>query len=160
LLLGQGTNFKAEALLGYVCAVGAAVIWALYSVLARRMHVVPTKAVIGFCAASAILAAIAHVLFETTVIPEWQALLAVLALGVGPVGAAFLLWDFGMKRGDPRLLGALAYATPVASTIILGVAGFAPLTLATVAAALLVVTGGLIAASAQLQPDELHRHSR
>jgi drug/metabolite transporter (DMT)-like permease len=42
----------------------------------------------------------------------------VLALGVGPVGAALLLWNFGMKRGDPRLLGALAYATPVVSTII------------------------------------------
>ncbi|MFL5281763.1 MAG: DMT family transporter [Rhodopila sp.] len=149
LLLAQGTNFTAAALLGYLCAVGAAVIWALYSVLARRMRAVPTRAVIGFCAASAILAAVAHILFETTVVPDWQALLAVPALGVGPVGAAFLLWDFGMKQGDPRQLGALAYATPVASTIILGLTGFAPLTFAMVAAALLVVTGGWIAASVQ-----------
>jgi drug/metabolite transporter (DMT)-like permease len=59
------------------------------------------------------------------------------------------LWDFGMKRGDPRLLGALAYATPVASTIILGLAGFAPLSFTTVAAALLVVAGGWVAANAQ-----------
>ena len=49
-----------------------------------------------------------------------------------------------MKQGDPRLLGALAYATPVASTIILGLAGFAPLSPATVVAALLVVAGGWI----------------
>jgi hypothetical protein len=44
------------------------------------------------------------------------------------VGAAFFLWDFGMKRGDPRLLGTLAYATPVASTLLLAMGGFATLT--------------------------------
>jgi drug/metabolite transporter (DMT)-like permease len=149
LLLARGTNFTAGAVLGYSCAIGAALTWAFYSVLARRMRSVPTKAVIGYCAVSAVFAALAHTLFETTVIPDWQALLAILALGIGPVGAAFLLWDFGMKRGDPRLLGALAYATPVASTIILGLAGFAPLSFTTVAAALLVVAGGWVAANAQ-----------
>jgi drug/metabolite transporter (DMT)-like permease len=148
LLLARGTNFTVGALHGYLCAIGAALTWAFYSVLARRMRSVPTRAVVGYCAVSAVLAAVAHTLFETTIVPDWQALFAILALGVGPVGAAFLLWDFGMKRGDPRLLGALAYATPVASTIILGLAGFAPLSLTTVVAALLVVTGGWIAASA------------
>jgi len=148
LLLAQGTNFTAGAVVGYACALGAALTWALYSVLARRMRAVPTEAVIGFCAASSILAAAAHLVFEATVAPDRQSLFAVLALGLGPVGAAFLLWDFAMKRGDPRLLGALAYAVPVASTIILGLAGFAPLSWFTGAAALLVVAGGLIAASA------------
>jgi drug/metabolite transporter (DMT)-like permease len=148
LLLCQGADFKLDAVIGYICAIGAASTWALYSVFSRRMHAVPTTAVIGFCAASAILAAIAHALFETTVFPDWRALLAILALGVGPVGAAFLLWDFGMKQGDPRLLGALAYAIPVASTIILGLAGFASLSLVTIAAALLVTAGGVIAAGA------------
>ncbi len=148
VLLMRGTNFTRGALVGYVCAVGAALTWALYSVLARRMRTVPTEAVVGFCAASSILAAGAHVLFESTVIPDRQTLLAVLTLGAGPAGAAFFLWDFAMKRGHPRLLGALAYATPVASTIIFGLAGFASLFLSTVAATLLVVAGGWIAAGA------------
>jgi drug/metabolite transporter (DMT)-like permease len=110
------------------------------------MRSVPTRAVVGYCAVSAVLAAVAHTLFE--VVPDWQALFAILALCVGPVGAVFLLWDFGMKRGDPQLFGALAHTTPVASTIILGLAGFAPVSLTAGAAALLVVTGGWIAASA------------
>jgi len=148
LLLAQGTNFTRGALTGYICAFGAALTWALYSLLARRMRGVPTEAVAGFCAASAILALAAHIAFETTVTPDRQALAAVLALGVGPVGAAFFLWDIAMKRGDPRLLGALAYATPVASTIILGFAGFAPLSLSTAAATLLVAAGGWIATGA------------
>ncbi len=42
--------------------------------------------------------------------------LAVLALGLGPVGAAFYAWDVGVKRGDIRLLGVASYAAPVLST--------------------------------------------
>ena len=49
-----------------------------------------------------------------------------LGLGVGPVGLAFYVWDFVVKRGDIRLLGVAAYAAPVLSTLILVAAGFAP----------------------------------
>ena len=144
LLLARTADFSAGALFGYSCAFAAAVIWALYSVLSRRLASVPTGAVVGFCGASAILAAWAHFAFELTVIPDWPALASVLLLGIGPVGGAFFLWDIGMKRGDPRLLGTLAYATPVASTVILGLAGFTELTLLVLTAAILVVIGGLI----------------
>jgi drug/metabolite transporter (DMT)-like permease len=107
---------------------------------------VPTGAVAGFCAATAVLAGLAHLAFEPDVVPGAAALGAALAMGVGPVGAAFFLWDYGMKHGDPRLLGTLAYVTPVASTLLLCAAGLAPLTLPTLAAAALVAMGGLVAA--------------
>jgi drug/metabolite transporter (DMT)-like permease len=148
LLLAGGTNFTTTAVFGYACAIAAACTWALYSVISGKLHTVPTQAVAGFCAGTAILAAAAHALFEPTIIPNWPALGSVLLLGIGPVGSAFFLWDIGMKRGDPRLLGTLAYATPVASTIILGLAGFAPLSPLTLAAALLVAAGGFVAARA------------
>ena len=144
LLLARNADFSAGALFGYSSAFTAAVIWALYSVLSRRLASVPTGAVVGFCGASALLAACAHFAFEPTVIPDLPALISVLLLGIGPVGGAFFLWDIGMKRGDPRLLGTLAYATPVASTVILGLAGFTELTLLVLTAAILVVIGGLI----------------
>jgi drug/metabolite transporter (DMT)-like permease len=73
-------------------------------------------------------------------------MLCVLLLGIGPAGGAFLLWDIGMKHGDPRLLGALAYGVPVASTIVLGLAGFASLSFVTIVAAIMVALGGWIAA--------------
>lgn len=147
LLLGRGgVGPRAGAASGYAAALGCALTWALYSVLARRLAAVPTGAVAGFCAATAVLAAGAHLLFEATVRPSAAAWAAVLGLGLGPVGAAFFLWDVGMKRGDPRLLGTLAYATPVASTLILCAAGLAPFTGATLAAAGLVAAGGLVAA--------------
>ena len=146
VLLGGGAGLSAGAVPGYLMAFGSAVIWAVYSVLARRLAAVPTGAVAGFCAATAVLAAAAHWAVEPTVAPDGLVLLTVLVLGIGPVGAAFFLWDLGMKRGDPRLLGTLAYATPVASTVLLALGGFAELTPVVLGAAGLVAAGGLLAA--------------
>ena len=149
LLVGAGASFPPSAMLGFACAVGCAVVWAVYSVTSKRMAAVPTEALAGFCIASALLAGLAHLMFETTVAPDASQWLAVLLLGAGPLGAAFFLWDAGMKRGDPRLLGTLAYAVPVASTLLLVVAGEGALTWRVAVAALLVAGGGLMAATAR-----------
>src|SRR5688572_4706158 len=122
---GAQLSFAVEKLPGYAAAFVAAFVWAIYSVMSRRFAAVPTDAVTGFCLATAFLGAICHMLFETTVWPqngtEW---LAVLGLGLAPVGAAFYAWDFGVKRGDIRVLGAAAYAAPVLSTLFLVLAGY------------------------------------
>jgi drug/metabolite transporter (DMT)-like permease len=70
----------------------------------------------------------------------------VLALGIGPVGAAFYAWDVGMKRGDIRVIGAASYATPLLSTAFLVLVGFTEASAALALAALLIAGGGLIAA--------------
>ena len=148
-LLGAEAAFPAGALLGYALAAASAVVWALYSVLARRFQGVPVGAVAGFCAATAVLAAGLHTLTETYVPPSPAAWAVIVAMGAGPVGAAFALWDIGMKRGDPRLLGTLAFATPVLSTLLLAAAGLAPFTATTMLAAALVASGGWVAARVQ-----------
>lgn len=149
LLVGAGASFPAGAALGFACALGSAVVWAVYSVTSKRMAAVPTEALAGFCLATALLAGLAHLAFEATVLPDARQWAAVLALGAGPLGAAFFLWDAGMKRGDPRLLGTLAYAVPVASTLLLVAAGEGVLDWRTGAAAALVAGGGILAATAK-----------
>ncbi|MDU3044395.1 MAG: EamA family transporter, partial [Bradyrhizobium sp.] len=108
---------------------------------------VPTEAVAGFCLATSLLAAIVHAAIERTVWPgtpaQW---LAVIGLGIGPVGAAFYAWDIGMKRGDIRVLGAASYATPLLSTAFLILGGYARPSAAIAVAALLIAGGGLVAA--------------
>lgn len=157
VLVGAGASFPPGAALGFACALGAALVWAVYSVTSRRMAAVPGEAVAGFCLATALLAGLAHAVFETTVAPDATQWLAVLLLGAGPLGAAFFLWDAGMKRGDPRLLGTLAYATPVASTLLLVAAGEGALTWRAAVAALLVAGGGLLAATARDGLNRTHR---
>jgi drug/metabolite transporter (DMT)-like permease len=151
LMVGPGAAFPPEAIPGFLAAAGAAVVWAVYSVASGlpRLRLVPTEAVAGFCLATAALAAVLHLVFEPSVAPSAGEWLAVALLGLGPVGAAFFLWDVGMKRGDPRLLGTLAYAVPVASTLLLVAAGEGEMTLRAVAATLMVAGGGFIAARAR-----------
>lgn len=144
-------GFAADFIPGYAAAFVAAFVWAIYSVLSRRFAAVPTDAVVGFCLVTAVLGALCHLLFERTVWPDNAAQwLAVLALGLGPVGAAFYVWDIGMKRGDIRILGATSYAAPVFSTIFLVLAGFAEATWSLVVAAVLIAGGGLLAAKDML----------
>jgi drug/metabolite transporter (DMT)-like permease len=147
LIAGRGAfDARAEYMPGYICAFIAAFVWAGYSVLSRRFGQVPTDAVAGFCLMTSLLSLVCHLAFETTVWPEtttqW---LALLALGLGPVGAAFYVWDIGMKRGDIRFLGVASYATPVLSTLLLVVAGYAELTLSLALACGLIVAGALVA---------------
>jgi drug/metabolite transporter (DMT)-like permease len=147
LMGGGGSGFEAGQLPGLMAAFVAAFVWASYSVMSRRLKAVPTDAVAGFCLATAVLAAIVHLVVENTVWPETAAQwIAIVALGVGPVGAAFFTWDIGMKRGDIRVLGAASYATPLLSTAFLILAGFAKPTVAIAIAAILIAGGGLIAA--------------
>jgi drug/metabolite transporter (DMT)-like permease len=149
LLAGEGgAAFPAEAWLGFACALAAALVWALYSVLAARLGRVPSEAVAGFCLASAAAAWLAHLATEPPAALEARQWVVVALLGLGPTGAAFFLWDHGMKRGDPRLLGTLAYAVPVASTLLLVAIGEGELSARMLAAAALVSGGGLLAALA------------
>jgi drug/metabolite transporter (DMT)-like permease len=148
LFAGQDQlTLAAEYVPGYSAAVVAAFVWATYSVLSRRFAAVPSDAVAGFCLITAALAAVCHLAFETTVWPsnasQW---LAVVALGVGPVGAAFYAWDFGVKHGDIRVLGAVSYAAPILSTLFLVLAGYAVASVPLAVAAALITGGGLLAA--------------
>ncbi|MBR1134302.1 MULTISPECIES: DMT family transporter [Bradyrhizobium] len=147
LFVGNGASFAASQLPGLAAAFVAAFVWAIYSVLSRRLKAVPTEAVAGFCLATSLLAAIVHAAIERTVWPgtpaQW---LAVIGLGIGPVGAAFYAWDIGMKRGDIRVLGAASYATPLLSTAFLILGGYARPSAAIAVAALLIAGGGLVAA--------------
>jgi len=142
-----GVRYTAAQIPGFVAAFIAAFVWAAYSVLSRKLKAVPTDAVAGFCLATALLAAMVHLAIEITVWPEttvqW---LAIVLLGLGPVGAAFYAWDVGMKHGDIRVLGAASYATPLLSTGFLILAGYAQATAAIALAAFLIAGGGLIAA--------------
>jgi drug/metabolite transporter (DMT)-like permease len=146
LAVSRGVGFASGYALGYALALGCAFTWSLYSVLSRRFGETPTDAIAAFCAAAAVLSLVCHLLFEHTVWPATPAAwLAVLALGLGPTGGAFYLWDHAVKRGDIRALGALSYAAPILSTALLIACGLATPTSALLLAALLVTAGAVLA---------------
>ncbi|MEU8538483.1 EamA family transporter [Streptomyces sp. NPDC048717] len=148
---GQGLHLRGTYLLGYLAAAVCALVWSAYSVANRRYPQVPTDMVAFFCLATAALAGVAHLLFETTVRPDGWQWLAVLALGLGPVGGAFYVWDHGTKHGDIRLLGTFSYFAPLLSTGLLVAAGRAEASRLVVAACVLIAGGAMLASADTLR---------
>ena len=148
----NGAGFDWNYLTGYLCALGAAISWGLYSTLSRLVRNVPTDAVGWFCFVTAILALIYHFFFETTVWPatslQW---IGIIGLGLGPVGAAFFFWDYGVKYGNIQLVGTLAYLTPLISTLLLIIFGYAEASFAVIASGLLIVSGSVVASGLWLR---------
>ena len=101
---------------GYLFAFGAALMWASYSLLTRRLPPFPTSAVGGFAAIAGLLALLCHALLEPAVSLSLHQAALIAALGLGPLGGSFFLWDAAIKRGDPRRIGLLAFLTPLLST--------------------------------------------
>ena len=148
LLIGGGGELggSSAGLWGYSAALSCALVWSSYSVLNRRFAGVPSEAMIGVCGAVALLGFATHLMFEAaTIWPAGGEWIALAALGVGPLGLAFLAWDYGTKHGDLPVLGTIAYAAPVLSTLLLVLLGLAPATVELAAACALVVGGAWIA---------------
>ena len=152
IITGGAQGSQMQYIPGYALALACSFTWAGYSVLSRKLGKTPTEAVTVFCIVTAVLSTGAHFAFEDTALPSsaigW---LSLLALGLGPVGLAFYVWDFGVKKGDIQLLGVLSYAAPLLSTLVLVVFGIADLSWALGSAALLITGGAVIAARASLK---------
>lgn len=104
---------------GYLPALGSAFVWASYSLLTQRVPPFATAAIGFFALVSGALSLLCHVWLEAPaqVQPQdwpWLAL-----MGLGPLGAAFFLWDAALKRGDARQIGLLSFLTPLLSTLLL-----------------------------------------
>jgi drug/metabolite transporter (DMT)-like permease len=147
VLIGGGMTVEigAEQMLGLLLALACAVVWAGYSVASRLFADVPSESLAWPCLATAVLALVCSLALEDWVWPvDRVAWMALVLLGLGPVGGAFLLWDIGMKQGHMALLGVLSYAAPILSTSLLVVCGLAtPSASLALACVLMVAAAGI-----------------
>ncbi len=134
---------------GYLFAFMAAVIWSTYSLATNRIGSFPTPAVGLFALVSGILSIAMHFVFETQVSLSSFDWMILVLLGLGPLGAAFYLWDYAIKRSNPQEIGLLSFLTPLLSTgFLLVITGQALSWLLAIAAAL-IVGGSLIGRARQ-----------
>lgn len=141
----SGEPAQPARMAGYFAALGCAVIWAGYSVANRRYAQVPSEMLIGVCGAVAVAGGAAHALFERGAWPGTSQWLAILFLGIGPTGLAFLAWDHATKHGNMPLLGALSYFAPLISILLLVAAGRAQASPTLGACVALIVAGAMLA---------------
>lgn len=142
LVLGTEAESKTdEVYFGYLLAAGAALTWPLYSLGKKKLPPTSLWAVGGFCFGASALCFLTHALIEPTVTLQMPDAWKLLIMGIGPFGIAFYCWDKACQLGDTKVLGALAYLTPVLST--LGLIFFAGKTLTgTTGLAMILIIGG------------------
>ncbi|MFY8102644.1 MAG: DMT family transporter [Ramlibacter sp.] len=129
---------------GYLPALGSAFIWASYSLWTRRVPAFPTAAIGLFGLVSGLLSLACHWALEPAVSVSALDLVLLAVMGLGPLGAAFFLWDKALKLGDARQIGILSYLTPLASTILLLVASGRALTPSIALAAALIIGAAVV----------------
>src|SRR5690606_11432587 len=98
-ILGGGTATGAWSW-GYLPALGSAFIWASYSLWTRRVPAFPTAAIGLFGLVSGLLSLACHAALEPATALSGRDLLLIAVMGLGPLGAAFFLWDKALKGGD------------------------------------------------------------
>lgn len=134
---------------GFALAAGSAFIWASYSLWTQRVPAFPTAAVGLFGGVSGLLSLACHVLLEPSVAMSARDWALVALCGLGPLGAAFYLWDMALKRGDARQIGILSYITPLASTALLLVWTGRPLSWTIALAAVLIISAAVLGTRAR-----------
>ncbi|WP_431098842.1 DMT family transporter [Polaromonas aquatica] len=134
---------------GYLPALGSAFIWASYSLLTKRVPAFPTAAIGLFGLVSGVLSLLCHWALEPAAALSAQdwGLLAV--MGLGPLGAAFFLWDKALKLGDARQIGILSYLTPLGSTALLMLVSGRALTWSIALAAVMIIGAALLGTRAK-----------
>nr|WP_298059505.1 DMT family transporter [uncultured Halomonas sp.] len=129
---------------GYALALLAACCWALYSWLGQAAPVALTRLLPRLLLIACAIAATASLLLEGRLpLLSGEALLAGIALGLGPYGVAMVAWDKALRWGHASLVGSLAYGVPILAALLLVLAGMSVLDWRLPAAAVLVVAGCL-----------------
>ncbi|MGL4635285.1 MAG: DMT family transporter [Beijerinckiaceae bacterium] len=141
-----GFQMETKSLTGYVLAIAAAMIWAIYSNVRRKADGDVVTSLTSICLLSGTVC-----LLGAGLISPWSLKLAsidmlwISLLAAGPAGGAFFAWDYGLRHGNAALLSVLGFAAPLISTAMLIAAGFADATLQVVISAGIISIGGWIA---------------
>ncbi|WP_447527948.1 DMT family transporter [Vreelandella sp. TE19] len=129
---------------GYAIALLSACCWALYSWFGQTAPVALTPLLPRLLLIACAIATSASLVLENNLtLPSGEALLAGIALGLGPYGIAMVAWDKALRWGHSSLVGSLAYGVPILAGLLLVLAGMSVLDWRLPTAAVLVVVGCL-----------------
>lgn len=144
IVTGGRLSFDSRYMPGYLLAALAAFIWSSYSLMTKRIKSFPNAAIGLFCLCSGLLSLLMHFLLEKRYVFAMKDFPLLALLGLGPMGAAFFLWNAALRNGDPRVIGSIAYLTPMLSTLVLIASGSGRFTLQSGVAIVLIVGGSVV----------------
>ncbi|MFN3234175.1 MAG: DMT family transporter [Gammaproteobacteria bacterium] len=142
---GKGlAGFKMQYLWGYVLALLDAIVWALYTLVARHYNKKPVEMMGVYCGIGGLISFMLHMHMETTALPSIDQWVALIIMGFTTQGLAYFFWDYGVKGGNFKLLSVLSYGTPIASVALLVLFGVTKNSGNLMIACLLVTLSGVL----------------
>lgn len=144
LITQNEQGFDLQYLSGYLLAFVDALIWSLYTLAARHFGKTPVEIIGIYCGIGAVCSLLLHLQLETGIAPQLEQWIILITMGATTQCLAYFFWDFGIKRGDFKLLTILSYGNPILSILFLILFGMAKLSAALCLACLLVTLGGII----------------
>ncbi len=133
-----------NSIIGFLLGLTTAVIWSTYSLMVRKVPAASSSMVGLYCLGSAVLSYLCHLLFESSYTPTTVDWVFLFFMGVGPMGYAFYLWDWALRRGDVRVIGSISYLIPIFATAWLVIFAGENLPWSTIIAMILILSGAVI----------------
>lgn len=137
-------SFKYQYIKGYVFAFGAALFWTCYTLISKSYGKLKPEMIGIYCGFGLILSLCMHLYYEETVIPSFENVLALIFMGIATHCLAYFFWDYGIKKGNFKLLSILSYFNPIISILILILLGFAKPSYALCLATVLIFIAGVV----------------
>lgn len=144
VLIKQGSSFDSQYYVGYLLAFLDACVWAIYTLVSRHFGKSPVEMIGIYSGVAAICSLLIHIGHESFVLPSHLQWLVLATMGLTTQCLAYFFWDFGIKKGNFKLLSILSYGNPLISITTLILLGMATFSKELIIACLLVSTGSLI----------------
>ncbi len=144
LICQNDQGFERQYLFGYVLAFLDALVWSAYTLMARHYGKSPIEIIGIYCGIGAICSLFLHIHLEIPILPQWEQWVILIMMGMTTQCLAYFFWDFGIKRGDFKLLTILSYGNPILSILFLILFGMAKPSIELFLACVLVTLGGMI----------------
>lgn len=137
-------SFEYQYIKGYVFAFSAALFWTCYTLISKSYGKLKPEMIGIYCGFGLVLSFCMHLYCEETVIPSFSNILALVFIGIATHCLAYFFWDYGIKKGNLKLLSILSYFNPIISILILILLGFAKPSIALCLATVLIFIAGVI----------------
>lgn len=136
--------FSVAYLKGYFYAFMDACVWATYTLLARKYQLKSPEVVGFYCGIGALISLFLHNMNESFVMPSHFQWGMIALMGATTQGLAYYFWEFGIKRGNFKLLSIAAYLNPIASVCLLILFGMTSFSYSLLVSTLLISLAALL----------------
>jgi drug/metabolite transporter (DMT)-like permease len=114
-----------HAIWGWAAAIGSAILWCGFSLAQASYKAFGDYPLSPAMLLSGVLSGAMLFASGGWITPTPADVGVLLMIGLGPMGAAFILWAMALRHGDAQWLGVIANISPVVSVALLTMLGFA-----------------------------------